>query len=284
MKIYLVGGRGRLGKAIAAEYVNEKIILLDRAIYEDWSQTDSLDKISQYFDKCSSEEAILFVASGLLDPKLPQGDLEKVNFHLPKNLIDGAAKLGVKVVTFGTIMEELLPLKNPYIQTKTALGEYVRSVASDSNPALHLQIHTLYGAGYPTPFMFLGQILASIQNNIPFEMTSGQQLREYHHLADETKAIRLIAETTCSGVLNITHGKPVSLKAVAERIFKALGKGELLHIGALAEPLAENYEKIFELVPMLQEVEFRETLPGIVQYMQECYSGSPTDYMNGISA
>ncbi len=115
-------------------------------------------------------------------------------------------------------------------------------------------------------------------------MTSGQQLREYHHLADETKAIRLIAETTCSGVLNITHGKPVSLKAVAERIFKALGKGELLHIGALAEPLAENYEKIFELVPMLQEVEFRETLPGIVQYMQECYSGSPTDYMNGISA
>jgi hypothetical protein len=57
----------------------------------------------RYFDKCSNEEAAVFVASGLLDPKLPQEDLLRVNYHLPKNLIDGPANLGIKIITFGTV-------------------------------------------------------------------------------------------------------------------------------------------------------------------------------------
>lgn|GEM_PF-925703 len=272
MKCFLIGSRGRLGKAIASEYANEGIVLLKRSVYESWSGNSGSDKVSKYFEKISTEDSIIFVASGLLDPRLPKEDLLKVNYHLPKNLIDGATNLGIKVITFGTAMEGLLQSKNPYVQSKTALGEYVGKVASADRPAIHLQMHTLYGLGEPDPFMFIGQILTAIQNNAIFSMTSGRQLREYHHLNDEAKAIRNIAKIAHPGVINISHGKPVTLRAVAENIFDALGKRELLHVGALPEPLDENYEQVLKPIDILLGIEFRDSLPAIVQYVKGCNS------------
>jgi nucleoside-diphosphate-sugar epimerase len=268
---YLVGARGRLGQAIAHEYADNEIVSLDRSIYEDWSQPGVPDQVSRYFDKCSNEGTTVFVASGLLDPKRSQEELLRVNYHLPKNLIDGAAKLGIKIITFGTVMEGLLQSKNPYIQTKTALGEYISTVATSGSPVIHLQMNTLYGVGQPSPFMFLGQMLAAIRDNVQFKMTSGRQLREYHHLVDEAKAIRKIADSALSGIVNVSHGKPLSLKIIADGVFHALGRGDLLSVGALPEPPEENYEKILNPIEMLQQVEFRDSLPAIVQYMEECH-------------
>lgn len=272
MTLYLIGARGRLGQAIAHEYADNGIVSVDRSIYEDWSQPGVADLISRYFDKRSNGDMTVFVASGLLDPTLSQEDLLRVNYHLPKNLIDGAAKLGIKIITFGTVMEGFLQSKNPYIQSKTALGEYVSAVAAADKPAIHLQIHTLYGVGQPSPFMFLGQMLTAIRDNVPFKMTSGRQLREYHHLSDEAKAIRQIANSAPPGVLNVSHGKPLSLRAIAESVFQALGKDDLLRVGSLPEPQEENYEKIVNPTEILRHVAFRDSLPAIVQYMRECHS------------
>jgi hypothetical protein len=269
--LYLIGSRGRLGQAIAHQYADCGIVSLDRVIYKDWVKPGAGDLVSQYFEKSSDQGATVFVASGLLDPRLPQEDLLSVNYHLPKNVIDGAGKLGIKVITFGTVMERLVELKNPYIQTKAALGDYVDTLAAAGKSVIHVQVHTLYGVGQPSPFMFLGQMLSSIQNETPFKMTSGRQLREYHHLADDAKAIRLIEETATPGVLNLSHGKPLSLKVIAESVFHALEKDELLHVGALAEPPEENYDRIFRPSEIMQQVTFRDSLPAIVQYMKECY-------------
>ena len=271
VKLYLIGSRGRLGQAIAHQYADCGIVSLDRATYKDWTKPGVADLVSQYFEKSADQGATVFVASGLLDPGLPQADLFSVNYHLPKNVIDGASKLGNKVITFGTVMERLVELKNPYIQTKAALGKYVYSLAEAGKSVVHLQIHTLYGVGQPSPFMFLGQMLDSIRNDTPFKMTSGRQLREYHHLADDAKAIRLIEETATSGVVNVSHGKPLSLKTIAENVFNALGKDVLLHVGALPEPPEENYNRIFQPSEIMQQVPFRDSLTAVVQYMKECY-------------
>jgi len=270
MTFYLIGSRGRLGQAIALEYADSGIVSLDRIIYKDWSQSGATDKISRYFDKPGNEGATLFVTSGLLDPKLSQEDLLTINYHLPKNLIDGATKLGIKVITFGSVMEGFLKSKNPYIQSKTALGEYVREVSNEKRPAIHLQIHTLYGLGQPSPFMFLGQMLTAIRGDVPFQMTSGLQLREYHHLTDEAKAIRQIEISISHGLLNLSHGKPISLKTIAEYVFKTFGKEKLLCLGALPEPHEENYEKVLTASDILLQVPFRDSLPAVVRYMQEC--------------
>jgi hypothetical protein len=125
--------------------------------------------------------------------------------------------------------------------------------------------------------MFLGQMLTAIRNNAPFKMTSGRQLREYHHLVDEAKAIRRIANAAAPGVLNVSHGKALRLRAIAGSVFQALEKGDLLRVGALPEPPEENYEIVLKPADILRQVAFRDPLPAIVQYMQECNSCREAD-------
>ena len=271
MAFYLIGGRGRLGRAIAAEYSDSKLVLINRLIYEDWSREGAADQVSNYFDKNVRENSTVFVASGLLDPNLSEDDLIKVNYTLPKNVIDGASKLGVKVITFGTVMEGLIKSKNAYVLSKTDLNNYVEKMLNAERSIKHIQLHTLYGIGHPSPFMFLGQMLLAIKANLPFQMTSGRQLREYHHLEDDAAAIRLIADSSVSGVVNLSHGQPVSLRAIAENVFDALGESQLLRLGALPEPAEENYDRIFRANEIVDSVRFRDVLPNISKYMKNCY-------------
>ncbi|WP_051593608.1 NAD(P)-dependent oxidoreductase [Achromobacter sp. DH1f] len=277
MMRYVIGARGRLGHAIVREYAGQDVQSLDRAVYQAWSRPGMAGDVARYFEGLAGAQgATIYVASGLLDPALPQEELLGVNYHLPRNVIDGAAAIGARVITFGTVMESLLRSKNPYIQSKTALAAYVAEAVGAGAPAAHLQIHTLFGAGVPSPFMFLGQMLAALREDRPFKMTSGRQLREYHHLDDEACAVRKIAESSVTGVLNVSHGRPVSLRAVAESVFGAFGRDDLLCVGALTEPPEENYQKILPPTELLDPDAFRETLPAIAKYMQDCYSGQET--------
>lgn len=271
MAYYLIGASGRLGRAIAEEYASSGIVSLDRAVYEDWSESRGEILVSRYFEKEIAEEgSVIFIASGLLDSRLSKEDLLKVNYGLPRNIIEGVKNSGIKIITFGTVMERLLNFDNPYVQSKVALSNYVENVGQGRG-VTHIQLHTLYGIGKPSPFMFLGQILESLRYNRPFRMTSGLQLREYHHLTDDAKVIRYIEESIGSGVVNLSHGRPLGLKEIAESIFRAFGRNELLCVGALPEPSVENYEKTFEPIYLNSSALFRDDLPAIIEYMRDCY-------------
>ena len=272
MTNYLIGSQGRLGQAIFSDFANDDIVCLERSVYKDWSLSASVNQISKYFESHTNETSTVIVASGLLDPTLATDDLLSVNYMLPKNVIDGATKLGIRVITFGTVMEELMPSKNAYVQSKTFLNEHVRAMADKNNSVVHVQLHTLYGGkDQPSPFMFLGRILSALENNTVFKMTSGRQLREYHHLLDEVKAIREIADKQSSGVMNLSHSKPVTLKSVAQNVFSAFEKDHLLQIGALPEPPDENYDKTFQQTGVTMQIDFRDSLPAIIDYMKSCY-------------
>lgn len=119
------------------------MLLLDREIYQDWSLNNASDKVAYYFQSKKTEDSTIVVASGLLDPHLSPDELLKINFHLPRNIIEGSTKLGFKVVTFGTVMESLLDSKNPYIKSKAVLGDYVAGIASRECRLIHLRLHTL---------------------------------------------------------------------------------------------------------------------------------------------
>lgn len=272
MRAHIIGARGRLGQALAAEYGKDDVYVEGGAIYRKWARPGAADEVARHFERCDPKRTILFVASGLLDPSLSPKLLHGVNYHLPQNVVDGAARLGIKIVTFGTAMEQLTRSPNPYVASKIALANHIRNAAAAGAPVTHIQIHTLYGVGEPSPFMFLGQILSSIRSNMPFRMTSGRQLREYHHFSDEARAIRVLAEGSCTGVVTLSHGAPVQLIEIAESVFAAFGKRDLLMAGALPEPAEENYEKA--LIPPLncRPLAFRDTLPAVVQYMKECVS------------
>jgi nucleoside-diphosphate-sugar epimerase len=269
-RICIIGGKGRVGQALAREYadVDAEVVVPDRAIYQDWAREGAECAISRYFGRDQrASDSILFVTSGLLDPRLPSESLLAVNYHLPRNLLSAVLPLGMQVVTFGTVMEAMPTAANAYIDSKRRLREYVESVR-DRGAATHIQIHTLYGMGSPTPFMFLGQMLAALRLGEPFRMTSGRQLREYHHVADDARAIRWLVESASTGTIALSHGRPVTLRQIADAVFEGLGKSELLKAGTLPDPAEENYETIFKPLAFSREVEFRESLSAIVDYMK----------------
>ena len=271
--IHVIGGNGRLGRAIIAQYADEKVVALDRATYVHWSVNMSADDVTRYFEKTGEENATVIVSAGLLDPKTSYDQLTRVNFELPKTIIDGASKLGYKIVTFGTVMERLLKSQNPYIQSKSLLGDYVANVASAQCKAVHLRIHTLYGMGAPSPFMFLGQLHDALQKDKPFRMTLGRQLREYHHVQDEARAVRKILSNLSFGVMDVSHAAPVTLKEVAESVFSSFGKESLLHLGVLEEPSEDNFDRVFERPGILKDSFFRDTLPAVVHYIRSVTFG-----------
>ncbi len=270
MTYFIIGSRGRLGNALAIQYSGCDLKLLDRDIYEDWSDTKAINKVSKYFELHEGENSTVFITSGLLDPEASKEDLFRVNFTLPKNIIQAASRIGMNVITFGSVMENFNLTENPYIMSKIKLRDYVINSLSIYDKIKHIQLHTLYGLYLPSPFMFLGNILHSIKNNLPFYMSSGFQLREYHHLEDEVKAINLIEGSLISGIVDLSHGSPVSLKAIAQSVFEKLDKTHLLQIGSLPDPKIENHNTIFKLNKLVAEVRFRETLTGINDFFKLC--------------
>jgi nucleoside-diphosphate-sugar epimerase len=267
---FIIGGRGRLGQAIARAYPAADALCLDRAVYEGWSEAGAEDFVARFFAPWAGSASTVFVASGLLDPKLAPAEHLKVNYDLPRNIIAGAAALDLKVVTFGTVMESLLAQHNPYVQSKAALGRHVAELAMAGRPVAHVRVHTLFGGGPPSPFMFLGQILTALRQRTPFNMTLGKQLREYHHVDDEARAIRALDAAGVRGVFDLSHGDPVSLRELATTVFAAFGAADLLHLGALPEPLEENYSTVFARHPLLGPQAYRPAFPAIVDYLKAC--------------
>jgi hypothetical protein len=268
--IFVVGARGRLGRAICSGHAASNPVQLERGIYENWWQPQSRDEISRYFEPWQKTGSTIFVASGVLDPRLPGEVHEKVNYQLPRNIIEGVAGSGFQVMTFGTVMERLLTSQNSYIRSKALLGNYVAGLPANVSRTLHLQLHTLYGTGNPSPYMFLGQVLAALANASEFAMTAGSQLREYHHVDDDVRAVQLLLQSKLTGVTDLSHGKPVTLAALATHIFRGFDAARLLKIGTLPEPKEENYETKFHRSAALNEMEFRETLPAVTQYLKTC--------------
>jgi nucleoside-diphosphate-sugar epimerase len=267
---FIIGSRGRLGQAIARACPAADTLCLDRAVYEGWAEEGAEDQVARFFAPWAGSASTVFVASGLLDPKLAPAEHNKVNYALPRNVIAGAASLGLTVMTFGTVMESLLAQHNPYIQSKAALGRHVAERAMAGQQVAHIRVHTLFGAGAPSPFMFLGQVLTALRQRTPFNMTLGKQLREYHHVDDEARAIRVLDAAGVRGVLDLSNGEPVSLRDLATTVFAACGAAGQLHLGALAEPLEENYSTVFARHPLLGPQAYRPALPAIVDYLKAC--------------
>jgi len=265
--IYLIGGRGRVGQAIAASRPASEVLLLDREVYQEWWKPGAARQIARFFEG-AIPGSVVIVAAGLLDPALPQHMHRQVNVELPLQVIEGVAEIGLRTVTLGTVMERLTSHPNVYVASKAELGRQVARRADAGDAVLHLQIHTLYGGGAPAPFMFLGQMCDALRSGLPFEMSPGRQLREYHHVDDDVMAIHALLAANLTGIVPVSHGAPDTLFALASAIFKAVGRPDLLRIGARPEPPDDNYATVLTRPAILADIDFRPALQGVAAYVQ----------------
>jgi nucleoside-diphosphate-sugar epimerase len=262
----VIGARGRLGRALMSRLPGSENVALDRSVYADWTEPEMGEAVADLLADYQGSGHVIYNAAGLTDPKRPLDEHLRVNLVLAQNVIAGALSRGVRVVTFGTIMEEFVGPRgaNPYFESKRRLSDHIVSLA-DKARVLHLRIHTLYGGGAPDRFMFLGLLLHAIQSRETFRMSAGTQLREYHHVDDEIAAIARLVSSGISGAVDISHGEPLRLRDLARYVCEQFGCVDRLEIGAIGAPSSENFDRVFERPAVLQDVVFRDACSGIVE-------------------
>jgi nucleoside-diphosphate-sugar epimerase len=267
--IVIIGGRGRLGQALARAF-HGSVTALDRSVYQDWWHPDAVADARRILTAPALGTTAIILAAGVLDPAADPETLDRVNLKLPQTILAAAYGTGIPVVTVGTVMEALAQRKNGYVSSKAMLADHVAALAADGAPTTHVRIHTLYGGGGASPFMFLGQMAHALNSGLPFSMTSGEQLREYHHVDDAAQGIRALVEAQAYGVQDLSYGNPIKLRALAEAVFEAFQKRDDLKIGALSQPIDENYGTIFTKNPHIAHLAFRDPIDGVVRYMKTC--------------
>ncbi len=194
----------------------------------------------------------VLLACGLVDPAAPPGDLEFSNHLFPRRVMAAAWELDAhRFLTFGTVHEawDAACEANAYFASKRRLGDWVQAAArrpGAEGRLLHLRLHTLYGLPLH-PRMFLGQMVAALRAGSPFAMSAGRQLREYHHADDLAEAVfRLCHMPQLPGpLLTLSSGRPLRLADLAREVFSAIGRSDLLRMGAIAAMEGDNTEQVF---------------------------------------
>jgi nucleoside-diphosphate-sugar epimerase len=116
--------------------------------------------------------------------------------------------------------------------------------------------------------MFLGQILKSLKNKTTFNMSSGNQLREYHHVEDLVSAIKHLFTNNASGNQQMSIGNPIKLKNLAIFIFEYFNARSNLRIGAISDNSLDNFENKLLANTYIEKISFREPYESIAKYLE----------------
>jgi len=144
--------------------------------------------------------------------------------------------------------------------SKRKFHEFILDQGTDHNWN-HFQLHTLYSENLPKPHMFLGQLLNAIKENRKFRMSSGNQLRQFHHTSDVAKSVvSSIPRIESNSVIQVAGGDSIRLIDLATRIFSQIGVLENLEVGALGDQANEIYSSSNSISESLMMSELRNPL------------------------
>jgi len=263
--VLILGTNGNIAKELALIY--PAATLVPRAEYLTWLEGGEA-RLNLYLTNLKLSPRIIFNCVGVTNPAVSENLLLKLNYELPKLLVGSAIDRETKIVTFGTVMEniEKYALSNNYLKSKLMFHEWLLG-EKPTGDFLHLQLHTLYGGSNIHDHMFLGQIFNAIKNQENFSMSSGIQIREYHHIRDDINAAFEIVNKELSGILPISHGDPVRLRDLAEHVFSYFDCLNLLEIGKVKASEFDSMRPISQVNHKFLKTQFRDTKTGIIGWL-----------------
>jgi nucleoside-diphosphate-sugar epimerase len=100
-------------------------------------------------------------------------------------------------------------------------------------PVVWARIFYLYGP-QEDERRLVPTVIRTLAQGRQAELTSGEQVRDYLHVADVASAITTLLETDAVGAVNVGSGQPVTVRHVAEVIGRTIGRTDLLAFGARA--------------------------------------------------
>ena len=268
MVIVVVGNTSNLARTIFKILKNHNLHTIPTNIARRWTLDPTLIDLNQYFSSNRIDPIFFINTIGVVNPLNNPVEITRVNVDFPLAMAHAIKASPSTLVTFGSILEEFpdLSRNNPYLSSKLTLSNRLQEI--EGLNFHHFRIHTWYGGQFLAPSLFLGKITNCIVENKPFIMSSGKQLREYHHIEDDVIRIIPALKTATRRFLQINHGSPIRLGQLAENIFTHFNKKELLIRDASFTPPHENLEVRFKESPSFGLQPFRPLFPSILEYIE----------------
>jgi nucleoside-diphosphate-sugar epimerase len=259
-KKIIIGSNGNLAIQLKNQYKDAQVI--GRREYLAWQ------KSSDIHNSLKLESCDIFVTIGVRSSEANSELLELINFTIPILIAEAISSSNSRIITFGTIMEKKPEFcdVNFYVESKYRLSSYLKN---NVNPQtyLHLMLNTLYGGSKIHPDMFLGQLFRAIEKHSTFIMSSGKQLREYHHIDDDISALNVFLRNDICGVQEISHGECVTLEELARQVLAYFNLEDLLVLGKIDTSKMEIYEPLGIRHFLLRDLIFRPSIDGVISYL-----------------
>ncbi len=137
-------------------------------------------------------------------------------------------------------LSEVMPAKpdNPYGYAKDALRQQLEYLKSSGDFNLTWsRLFYMYGAGQPGTSLYPKLQEAVLRGDKIFNMSGGEQLRDYLHVAEVArKIVQLALARQDFGTVNICSGKPVSVRRLVEQWIRDNGWPIELNLGYYPYP------------------------------------------------
>lgn len=163
------------------------------------------------------------------------------------------------------LIEETEPIEGvgPYGATKAAGGVILRSRLADTGvTGFYLRFASLFGRGDNTDKLLPAAARAA-RAGVEFQMTPGEVIREWLHVADASKALWKALHTPVDrvAILNIGTGEGLSALEVVNAVFKIAGADPaLVRPGARPYPREEPHVLVMNCDRAAEALDFRPTV------------------------
>jgi nucleoside-diphosphate-sugar epimerase len=265
----IVGSTSRLARAYQEAHPEKDFVLAGRAEIESWVTTESISRAwAAYVAALNRPLSDVMLFAAVTDNSIDPDLMNRVNVDLPVGIMDAVAPSGLPVTTFGSVLERQSAESSAYLTSKLRLAREVEKRRRDGERVTHVRFHTMYGAGRPSPHMFLGQALAALESGSSFSMSAGTQARQYQHVDDLIAAIDCVLAEDDKSIYEISSAETNTLREIALSIFGYFDALDRLNIGALALHANEAFDPEYEQDATYERVTFRPTLPAINQYLE----------------
>lgn len=135
-----------------------------------------------------------------------------------------------------------------------------RLVVESAAPELGIEvawgrIFFLYGPGEPQRRL-VSSVAGALVRDEPALTGPGDLRRDYLHVADAGAALVALFDSDVRGAVNIGSGEALPVRTLAEGVARAVGREELLDVGALAPRAGDPEELVADVTRLRDEVGF----------------------------
>lgn len=297
MKISILGCNGFLSTAIA-KYANEKGWQLDMYgldepkghAYDSFIKCNLMDAELDCNPLLNSDIIVYAIGAGI-QANLKEGFnlIYNLNVTAPVTICNKLKELDYKgvFVTFGSVFEmgetkevrffteedilvSTAPAPSDYVVSKRMLTRFVTSYKHDFTH-WHFIIPTIYGAG-ENPKRLIPYVINAIKSNEELHFTAGDQIRQYVHVSEVPRLLKMAFEKKLpSGMYNIEGKETLTVKEIVKLIHGEFGKevpkecfGTTQRSDVKMKYLALNGCKLFETLQFKAQINIVDTFSSYI--------------------